>query len=206
VLSYFSFLLFIVGQVIWAGAAAYALVDLRGGLAGIRDAHFSAHMTGWILVASGGAILIALLVLPWYHVNVDVSSRLAGVNASQSSNFTGFQSFSVIDLILAVVAIASIVAGLAALGKGPISSDELPPAMPAIIAGGALLGLVLTVYRLFVDVVPGFNDLGPAGSIDISVGRGPGGLLAAAGLIAILVAGVSALTGPQRRTESVATA
>lgn len=44
VLSYFSLFLFIVGLVIWAGAAVYALLDLRGGLAGVRG---RAWMCGW---------------------------------------------------------------------------------------------------------------------------------------------------------------
>jgi hypothetical protein len=52
--------------------------------------------------------------------------------------------------------------------------------------------------------VPGFGSLGGAGSVDISVGRAPGALLAAAAAIAILVASVSVLTAP--RATTVATA
>jgi hypothetical protein len=206
ILAYFSFPLFVVGLVIWAGAAAYALTDLRGGLAGLRDTRLSAHLVGWILVAAGAAMIVSL-VLPWYHVNVDVNvTGIGGVSANQSKNASGFQSFELIDIIVLVAGAASIVAGLAALGKGPISSDELPPAMPAIVAGLALLALVLTYFRLFVDPVPSFDGLGSAGSVDISVGRGPGGLLAAAGAIAILVASVSVLTGPRHQAERVVAA
>jgi hypothetical protein len=97
-----------------------------------------------------------------------------------------------------------VLAGLAAVGKGPISSNELPQAMPMIVAAGGAIALVLIVYRLFVDPVPGFGSLGGAGSVDISVGRAPGALLAAAAAIAILVASVSVLTAP--RATTVATA
>lgn len=204
VLSYFSFLLFIVGLLIWAGAAAYALIDLRGGLAGLREARLTTHLVGWILVAGGAAMIVGLL-LPWYHVSVHVSSSVAGVDASQSQNFSGFKVLSVIDIIVLVVGLASVVAGLAALGKGPISSDELPPAMPAIIAGAALLVAVLTFFRLFVDPVPSFGSLGSAGTVDVSVGRGPGALLTAAAAIAVLVASASAVTA-SRHSPSVATA
>jgi TM2 domain-containing membrane protein YozV len=206
ILAYFSFLLFIVGLVIWAGAAAYALTDLRGGLAGLRDTRLSAHLVGWVLVAAGAAMIVSL-VLPWYHVNVDVNvTGIGGISANQSKNASGFQSFEFIDIVVLIAGAASVLAGLAALGKGPISSDELPPAMPAIVAGLALLALVLTYFRLFVDPVPSFGGLGSAGSVDISVGRGPGGLLAAASAIAILAASVSLLTAPRHQPERIATA
>ena len=199
ILSYFSFLLFIVGLVIWAGAAAYALIDLRGGLTGLREMRLSSQLVGWILVAAGGALIVSLL-LPWYHLSIDVNVKgLASISASQSKNASGFQSFEIIDIILLVVGAASVVAGLAALGKGPISSDELPTAMPAIVGGGGLLALVLTVFRLFVDPVPSFGGVA-GGTVDVSVGRGPGGLLAAAAAIAIVVASASVLTAPHAAT------
>ena len=97
-----------------------------------------------------------------------------------------------IDIILLVVGVAAVLAGLAALGKGPISADELPSFMPIIVAVGGAGALVLMYYRLFVDPVPGFGSaLGGAGTVDISVGRGPGRLLAACAAIAILVASAS---------------
>lgn len=196
ILSYFSFLLFIVGLVIWAGAAAFALVDLRGGLTGLREMRLSSQLVGWILVAAGGALIVSLL-LPWYHLSIDVNVKgIASISASQSKNASGFQSFGIIDIILLVIGAASVLAGLAALGKGPISSDELPSAMPAIVGGGGLLALVLTYFRLFVDPVPSFGGVA-GGTVDVSVGRGPGGLLAAAAAIAIVVASASVITGPR---------
>ena len=63
--------------------------------------------------------------------------------------------------------------------------------MPLIVAIGGLVALVLVVFRMFVDGVPGLGA--PVASVDLSIGRGPGILLACSAAIAICVAGVSVL-------------
>ena len=204
VLAYFSFALFLVGLVLWAAAAALALTDLRGGLAGVAQTRLSAGLVGWVLLGAGAALVIAL-VLPWYHVNIDINVRgFGGISGGESRNFSAFEAFGVLDVVLLVIGAAAAVAGLAAVGRGPISADELPAAMPLIVAGGGLVALVGTLYRLFSDPVPGFVDGVPGGVIDISVGRGPGALLALAASIAIVAASANALTGARARPAPAA--
>jgi hypothetical protein len=188
VLSYFGFALFLIGLVVWIGAAAYALYDLRAGLSNLREARLTAQMVGWILVIAGGALILSM-ILPWYRISIEAEG-LGGV----SGNASGFEVLSIIDIILLVIGAASVVSGLAALGKGPISSSELPSAMPLVIAVGGLVALVLVAFRLFVR--PGVFSEG-LGGVDVTIGRAPGILLAAACSIAILVAAASALSRPK---------
>jgi hypothetical protein len=195
VLAYFSLGLFVVGFLIWLGAALYALYDLRAGLSNIREAQLSAQLVGWILVAAGAALMISLL-LPWYHVSIDARGF-----GGASGNASGFEALSVIDIACLAIGATALVSGLAALGRGPISSDELPAIMPLVVAIGGLVALVMIVYRMFVDGVPGFG--GPVAGVDLSIGRAPGILLACAAAIAICVAGVSVLrsTGGREPAE-----
>lgn len=190
VLAYMSFVLFIVGLVIWAGAAGYALSDLRSGIADLREARMPASLTGWILVAAGAALIVSLL-LPYYHLKVS-----AGALASASGNASGFEAFDVIDIVLLIIGAVVVVAGLAAVGRGPVSADQLPSAMPMAVAAGGLAALVLVVFRMFVDPVD--NGFG-GGVVDVTVGRAPGLLLACAASIAIVVAASSALRASSAR-------
>ena len=195
-LSYFSFGLFVLGFVIWLAAAGYALNDLRAGLANVREARLSAQLVGWILVAAGAALMVSLL-LPWYHVSIDARGF-----GGASGNASGFEALGVIDIVCLAVGAAAVVSGLAALGRGPISSDELPAVMPLIVAIGGLVALVLVVFRMFVDGVPGLGA--PVAGVDLSIGRAPGILLACAAAIAICVAGLSVLRSTGTRAPGAA--
>ncbi len=163
VLSYFSFLLFVVGLLIWLGAAAFAVTDLRGGVKGLQDTTLPPRLVGLLMVA-GGALLVLSLLLPWYHSDF--------VSAS------GFVALEVIDWILFVIGVAAVLAGLATLGLGPVSSGALPSAMPLAVAIAAAVASVLIVYRMvFVSGLHIVSDFG----------RAPGILLALdAGLILVL--------------------
>jgi hypothetical protein len=165
VLSWMNFLLFIIGFVIWLGAAAFAITDLRGSVKGLEDTTLPKNVAA-ILMIGAGALLVISLFLPYYHVKVS-----AGGFGSFGGNVSGFDSFDIIDIILLIVGIASVLAGAAALGLGPVSSGELPRWLPTAVAVGGAVAAVLILFRMFVDPAPGV----PGGvDADIDVGRGFG--------------------------------
>jgi hypothetical protein len=190
VLAYFSFGLWLIGFLIWAAAAAYALVDLRGSVAGTR---LEPRLAALVLAVAGGALMVSLL-LPWYHVSIDAR----GV-AAASGNASGLESLDVMDLVLLAIGAAALVLGLATLGRGPVAASQLPPAMPMIVAGGGVLAAVLVFYRMLVDPVPGF---GVTGVVDVSIGRAPGILLAGSASIAIVLAAAGALRSSGARSPT----
>jgi hypothetical protein len=149
VLSWVNFPLFIVGFVLWAAAAAYGLKDLRGGVRGIEDTALPKNVVAILLIAAGALLVISLL-LPWY--------------TGDAGSVSGFDVLDVIDLILLVIGAASILAGAAALGLGPVSPGELPRWMPTAVAIGGAVAAVLILFRMFVV---------PEGG-DSSIGRGFG--------------------------------
>jgi hypothetical protein len=173
VLSWMSFLLFVVGFVIWLAAAAFAITDLRGSVRGLEDTALPKNVVAILLIAAG-ALLVISLFLPYYHLSIEVSGF--GVTQSQSTNASAFDAFELIDIILLIVGIASILAGAAALGLGPVSSGELPRWLPTAVAVGGAIATVLILFRMFVD---GAGDIGglAAGSgveADADIGRGFG--------------------------------
>jgi hypothetical protein len=191
ILAYFDFTLFLVGLALWAAAAAYAVNDLGAGIDGLREGRLPAQLAGWMLVA-GGIALVVSLVLPYYHVSVDVRGF-----GGASGNASGFEAFGLLDILLLAIGIAAVVAGLAALGRGPVAAGDLPAAMPSIVALAAVVGLVLVAYRMLAR--PSVFDTSGFEGIDVSVGRGPGLLLAAAACIVIAgAAGSAAAASPSR--------
>jgi hypothetical protein len=147
-------------------------------------------------VAAGAALMVSLL-LPWYHVSIDARGF-----GGASGNISGFEALGIIDIVCLAVGAAAVVSGLAALGRGPISSDELPAVMPLAVAVGGLVALVLVVYRMLVDGVPGLGA--PVAGVDLSIGRAPGILLACAAAIAICVAALSVLRSTGTRAPAAA--
>ena len=165
VLSFFNFVLFLVGFVIWAGAAAFALTDLRGGVQSVQGVSLPAQMVGVLLIAAG-ALLIVSLLLPYYHVKVSVSGFEGTANPS------GFQSFAVIDILLLVIGLLAIAAGAVSLGLGPVTAAELPRQLPVVVAVGGAIATALVLFRMFIDPAPGTGL--STGGADIDIGRAPG--------------------------------
>ena len=128
VLACMSFLLFIVGFVIWAGAAVFALSDLRGGRQGSGRPAAANSSAG---SSSGPApCWSSRCLLPYYHVKVDVSvGGLGGMFGNAVGERGGLRLLDVIDIILFVVGIAAVARGPRGIGKGPIrptAADVLP--------------------------------------------------------------------------------
>jgi hypothetical protein len=172
VLSWMSFLMFIIGFVLWAGAAVFALTDLRGGVRGLENTALPRNVVGIVLIAAGALLVISLL-LPYYHLSYSVEAF--GVSQSGGGNINGFQAFGIIDLVLLVVGIGAIVGGAASLGLGPVTTAELPKWLPTAIAVGGAVAAVLILFRMFIDPA---GDLGgfsaPGAKADADVGRGFG--------------------------------
>ncbi len=214
VIAYFSFVSFLVGAVVWAAAAIFALFDLRTDLApaGRADAAREADAAGeadaaattatpaqiGAVLLGGGLVLVLSLLLPWYHVSFDIEGF-----GTSSGNGSGFEALSVLDLVLLVIGAAAALAGAAALGLGPLRRDALPAWLPLATAVAGTVAVVCVAYRLLVDPIE--NPIGSVGftrSVDFSVGRAPGILLAGAASLSIAAAGLLALT----QREGAATA
>ena len=158
VLSYFSFVLFLVGFVIWAGAAVFALKDLRGGPQSVTTVSLKPNVVGLLLIVAG-ALLIISLFLPYYHLKFSVN--VPGFSGSESGNGSGWEAFGIIDVVLLLVGLASIAAGAASLGLGPVTAAEMPRQLPMIVAVGGAIAVVLLLFRMFLDPV----DTGLAGGL-----------------------------------------
>jgi hypothetical protein len=185
VLAYFSMILFIVGFVIWAAAAFYAVNDLRGGAGreALENASIPQQFVGILLVV-GGALLIVSLFLPWYHIK----ASLGGV--SRGDSFSGFTVLDIIDIVLLVIGVLAIVGGLVAMGI--IGGSNMPDQLPVAVAIAGAIAFVLVVFRMFIDSVPDTEAaFGP--KVDVSIGRAPGILLAADAAIILVMANLSTL-------------
>lgn len=189
VLAYLSFVLFLVGFALWAAAAAFALIDLRGGVKGIENTTLPLNVVAILTIAAGAVLIIALL-LPWYHV------KASGSGISVSNNGSGFEALEGIDIVLLVIGIAAVAAGAATLGLVvPISSGELARAIPMAVAAAGALATGLVLFRMFVDTAPG--GLG-GGVVDITIGRAPGILLALDAALVLLLANAAVLRSAAR--------
>ena len=115
-----------------------------------------------IAAAAGIVLLLSMFILDWFSVDFGPFGGDLGVNA--------WESFDIIDLILAVTFIAAIALAVTSMsGNRP----DLPIAMSAIVAGLGILSTLLVLYRII-------NPPGEGG-----VDRGIGifvGLIAAAGI------------------------
>jgi uncharacterized protein DUF2510 len=189
VISHISFLMFIIGFVVWLAAAAFALTDLRGGVRGIEDTVLPKNVVG-ILLIGAGALLILSLLLPWYRITL--SAEAFGQSASESQSFSGFTSLELIDIILLVIGVAAIVAGAASLGLGPVTSAELPRWMPTAVAVGGAIATVLILFRMFVDPA-GDASFGFGVKADVDVGRAFGIWIALWSALVLLIANAGLL-------------
>jgi hypothetical protein len=93
------------------------------------------------LAGTGGAALIASLALPWYGAR------------ARSETLTGFESFSVIDILLTALA-------LLAFALVVLQATRDTPAAPlgaaVLTASLGILGVLLVLYRLIDQ--PGPNE------------------------------------------------
>lgn len=195
VISHFSFLLFLVGLAIIVAAAAFAVIDLRGGVQAVQDVSLPTNIVGILLIAAGVLMLVALF-LPFYRVDVD-----AGQFGSFGGNASAWDAFEIIRLVLLVVAIASIVAGAASLGLGPVTAAELPSWLPMAVAVGGAVAVLLVLFRMFVTGA-GLPDTSGTG-VDVNIGRAFGAwLLLDAGLVIVLsnLGLLRSLANKQRQT------
>jgi hypothetical protein len=129
------------------------------------------------LAAAGGVVMLIALFLPWYSTG--------------SQDLTAWQSMAVDDVILALAALLAI-AGAFVVGSTRLGS--LSVAATAIAILPAVVGLVVTVYRL----------LSPAPSEDVSLEVGAWLGLAAALAIAVGAWAGADDEGPARRSRSAA--
>jgi hypothetical protein len=124
---------------------------------------------GDISAGVGGIVLLISLWLPWYGVSVNVRGF------SASSDASGWEVFSTIDIILFLIAVAAIVlVALKAAGQLPA---EVP--VPLVLLGLGGLAVLLILYRLIDTPAP--SDLPD----EIDVSRKIGifiGLIGAAGV------------------------
>ncbi len=138
-----------IGLLIYLAALAFALMDLRGDLAPMQEqragggplAMFSdlGSALSWVLVLVAGPLLAVSLVLPWYRVSV------AGFSGSSS----GFEVFSLIDIILVVIGLGAMVVALMNVRSG---TPKRPVAgqMAVLVAAAAGLALLLVAFRLLI--------------------------------------------------------
>jgi len=193
VLSYFSFLLFLIGFVIWLGAVALALSDLRGGVKGLEATTLAPNVVGVLLIAAGALLVVALL-LPWYHL------AFSTVGVDFSANASGYEALSVIDIVLTVIGVAAIVAGAASLGLGPVTPGELPRELRLAVAVGGAVAVVLILFRMFVDSSPGGADA--TAGVEFDIGRAPGILLALDAALVLLIANAATLRAAANRQST----
>lgn len=186
VISHMSFLFFVIGFAIWAGAAVFALTDLRGGVRGIEDTALPKNVVGVLLIGAG-ALLVLSLFLPFYRISADTEGF-----GSISGSASGFQSFGIIDIVLLAIGAGAIVAGAASLGLGPVTAAELPSQLPLAVAIGGAVATALVLLRMFIDPVPG------DGGADIDIGRALGIWIALWASMVLLIANLSLLRSLRR--------
>jgi hypothetical protein len=115
------------------------------------------------LAAAGGIALIASLLVPWYGAR------------ARAETFTGFESFTVVDLYLVPVAVLGVaLAVLQATRRGPV----LPVGAGVLIVPLGAIAVLLVAYRIA-------NQPGPNEFVDVRAGAWIG--LAAA--VAVLAGG-----------------
>lgn len=110
---------------------------------------------GELIAAVSGIALFILLFLPWFGVGGDVGEAfeqsqefaegLGFATPDVDTNFNAWESFDLIDLVLALTAIFAVGVGVAAATARTVA---LPVATSAITAGLGVLSTVLVLYRV----------------------------------------------------------
>jgi hypothetical protein len=124
----------------------------------------------WITALGGAALLVALF-LPWYGAEIAAFVGEPG-SPVQRPTLSGWESFAILDVILAVV-------GLAAVMLLVVTATQRSPALPiardSLVCLGGLVALVLVLVR--TANLPGDADgrelglwLGLASALVLTVG------------------------------------
>ena len=101
---------------------------------------------GELLAGASGLLLLLAMLLPWF--GVEASLTLPGSSEPVvvvEGGRNAWESFAVIDIVLAVAAVLAI----ALVTRAAVSTP--PPALPLAVAVAAALAAVLVVYRL-IDI------------------------------------------------------
>jgi hypothetical protein len=100
------------------------------------------------LAAIGGVLLLVSLFLPWYSV------------AGTGRQLTGWQAFSVIDLLLALV-------GVIGVAVGVTTAVKRTPALPVAVA---VIGVPFGALAVLLALVRVLDPPGPNELLDLGVG------------------------------------
>lgn len=146
---------------------------------------------GELIAGAGGLALFIFLFLPWYGVD----AQIAGFSASESAS--GWETLSVIDIILFLVATFAVAVAVAR------AADAIPDDAPVGTAVASLGGLavILILYRIIDLPTPDVPAVAQ-GSIDFS--RKIGVFLALIAAAAIAYGGYRSMgeEGPGRPTAT----
>jgi len=142
--------------------------------------------SGELIAGASGVLVLVAMVLPWYGRETDIAGAVV------SESWTGWQSLSLIAIVLFAIGIAAIAFPLGRLLRATperFRDDRL-------IAVLGLVAVVLVLFRL-VDMPIADIDLQPGDSVDDD--RGAGVWFALLGAAGIAYGGRrAARTGPRR--------
>jgi multidrug transporter EmrE-like cation transporter len=100
---------------------------------------------GEIIAGVSGVALIIIMFLKWWEIDLGADFPAAGFEFDLDTSFNAWQLSDFNDVIWFITALLAIALGLVALSQ---ASVNLPVALSAVVAGLALLSLVLLVIRL----------------------------------------------------------
>jgi hypothetical protein len=107
------------------------------------------------LAALGGVLVLVSLFLPWYSVTLPSADAPA-----VGRDLTGWQAFSVIDILLAL-------AGLVGIGLAVTVVTRRTPAVPVAFA---VVGSITGVLAVLLVLVRILDQPGPNQFLDVAVG------------------------------------
>ena len=99
---------------------------------------------GEIIAGLSGVALIIIMFLKWWEIDLGAQFE-GGFELNFDTSFNAWQLSDFNDVIWFITAVLAIALGLAAVSQ---ASVNLPVALSAVVAGLALLSLVLLVIRL----------------------------------------------------------
>jgi hypothetical protein len=98
---------------------------------------------GEVLAGAGGALLLATMFLPWFGNHSPFCVEFAGFPCGH--DFSAWQAFGFTDLVLLLAAIC----GLATAVAGTNAKTDTQITSASVTVPVALLGTLLTLYRVF---------------------------------------------------------
>ena len=106
------------------------------------------------LAALGGLLVLVALFLPWYSVTLPSGAPAAG------RDLTGWQAFSVIDILLALAALVGI-------GLAVAVATRRTPALPLAVA---VIGIITGALAVLLVLVRILDQPGPNQLLDVALG------------------------------------